>query len=463
MKKYPSYTFFSVTLWPMEKKKLFILGAAALCIIAAMIYWLIPRNPVLDSTPDPSEVETTRLLYGIDPSHYTTEEGTIGDGQTLSEIFSQYGVTPAVIDRTDKAAEPIFSLRNIRAGHNYTVFLTADTTSRLAHFVYEQNVTEYVVISLENDSVTVRKEQKPVTTQRKKQSATITSSLWNCMIEAGMSPAMAMELSDIYAWSIDFFGLQEGDHFTVIYDEKFVDTVSVGVGRIWGAIFNHAGKDYYAIPFKQGDKITYWDEQGNSLRKNLLKAPLKFSRISSRFSGSRLHPVLKIRRPHYGVDYAAPSGTPVHAVADGVIITKGWDRGGGGNMLKIKHNSKLTSGYLHLRSYAKGIVQGKRVNQGDLIGYVGMTGTATGPHLDFRLWVNGKPVDPLKVVADPVEPISPENRKAFEFVKARILAELKGDLDDALKITQLDSVVVSDVALPDMESDTSTQNASSGS
>ena len=222
---------------------------------------------------------------------------------------------------------------------------------------------------------------------------------------------------------------------TITYDQKYVDTVEIGHGTIWGARFEHGGKNYYAIPFMQDGKVSYWDEQGQSLRKNLLKAPLKYSRISSRFSASRLHPILRIRRPHYGVDYAAPSGTPVVAVGDGVVIAKGYG-GGGGNTLKIKHNSgQLVSGYLHLKGYAKGINKGTRVRQGQLIGYVGATGLATGPHLDFRLWRNGTPIDPLKVPTEPAEPVRAANKQAFDGVRDRIMAELNGTLADSLKVT----------------------------
>ena len=206
---------------------------------------------------------------------------------------------------------------------------------------------------------------------------------------------------------------------------------------IWGARFEQGGKTYYAIPFVQDDKLGYWDEKGQSLRKNLLKAPLNYSRISSRFSSSRLHPVYRVRRPHYGVDYAAPSGTPVVAVGDGVVIAKGYS-GGGGNTIKIKHNSgSLVSGYLHLKGYAKGIHKGARVRQGQLIGYVGATGVATGPHLDFRIWKNGTPIDPLKVPTEPAEPIREANRAEFEQIRDRIMAELNGDLPDSLKVTSL--------------------------
>lgn len=401
--------------------------------------------------PEPETEDAIELLFGIEFKNYTLDEGEVGSGQTLSEILGKYGITAATVDKLSKVSESVFPLRNMRAGHNYTAFIESDTTAKLAHLVYEQSIKEYIVFSFTGDSVSVRKEQKDVHIERVKRSATISSSLWNCMVEANMPPALSMDLSDLYAWSIDFFGLQEGDHFTVIYDQEFVDTVSLGVGRIWGAIFHHNGKDYYAFPFKQGEKITYWDENGNSLRKNILKAPLKFSRISSKFTNSRYHPVLKIRRPHHGVDYAAPSGTHVFAVADGTIIYKGYS-GGGGNTIKIKHGSNLTSGYMHLRGYGKNIAKGKRVSQGDLIGYVGSTGLSTGPHLDFRIWRGSTPINPLTVPSEPAEPIALANKAKFEIVKSRIIEELQGTLADSLRITQLDSLDYYTTPTPSIQS-----------
>ena len=424
----------------MKRSTILIVATAAVAAVAAVS--LLVRSCDRVESVDEKLVQA-ELLYGIEKEDYELEEGVIAGGQTLGGILGRYGVGAAMVDRVARTAEPVFPVRNIRAGHNYTVFLRkeSDSTRRLEHFVYERTLTDFVVISLKDDSVSVRKDHKEVTVRRKHGNGTISSSLWNCMIDGGMSPALAMDLSDIYAWSIDFFGLQKGDHFTVIYDEKYVDTTSVGVGRIWGAVFNHAGKSYHAIPFRQGEKITYWDEQGNSLRKNLLKAPLQYSRISSRFSGARMHPVLKIVRPHYGVDYAAPAGTPVVAVADGVVTFKGWS-GGGGNTLKIKHARGLESGYLHLRGFAPGMAVGKRVSQGDLIGYVGATGIATGPHLDYRLWMGGKPTDPLRVPTEPAEPIAAANRTDFEIIKALMLAEFDGTLGNRPKVTQLDSLTL---------------------
>ena len=377
------------------------------------------------------------MLYGIIADDYTTESGTIAQGETLGKILARYGVSAATVDRLDKAAKDVFPLRQIRAGRPYTALLAQDSTGRrLDYFVYEKDVVEYVVFGFQNDSITISQGQKDVTIRRQMRSSVIESSLWGAIMRDSLPYALAAEMEEIYQWTVDFFGIQKGDRFTVIYDEKMTDTTHVGIGQILGAKFIHADKEVYAIPFKQGDKIQYWEANGASLRKQLLKAPLKFTRISSRFSRSRLHPVHRVYRPHLGVDYAAPSGTPVHAVADGVVSFKGWG-GGGGNTIRIKHAGNLETGYLHLRGFAKGINKGTRVKQGDLIGYVGSTGTSTGPHLDYRIWKNGVNIDPLKVPQEPAEPIAEKNKAAFESVRDHIIAELNGQASPEMIITEL--------------------------
>ena len=392
----------------------------------------------------PEEQHT--IIYGIIADDYNLVTGEISNGQTLGSILNEYGVSARTIDHLDRTAREIFPLRQIRAGRPYTAFLTKDSiASHLDYLVYEKSVTDYVVFGFVNDSVSITTGQKPIELRRTKRSAEIESSLWGAIMQENLPFALAAELEDVYQWTVDFFGVQQGDKFTVIYDEKFVDTLSVGVGRIWGAKFTHGGRDIYAIPFKQGDKVQYWEYDGGSLRKQMLKAPLKFSRISSKFSNSRFHPVLKRYRPHHGVDYAAPKGTPVRAVADGVVVFRGWN-GGGGNTLKIKHANNMMTGYLHLSGFAKGIVKGKRVSQGDLIGYVGSTGTSTGPHLDYRVWKGGKPINPLNIPQEPAVPISKDNLEAFEFVRDRIVAELNGEVAESERITQLDSIILPLVA-----------------
>ena len=384
------------------------------------------------------------IVYGIDADNYRLETAEVGKGETMSKILNGYGITVRQIDQLDRASKQVFPLRNIRPGHKYTAFIHEDSlyAPHLDYLVYETGLTDYVVFGFhhDDDSVSVRTDTKPMTLRRTKRSAVITSSLWGSIMEQDLPYSLAAEMENIYQWTIDFFGIQKGDRFTVIYDERFIDdTLSAGVARIWGAKFTQGDKEYYAIPFRQGGKVQYWELDGKSLRKQMLKAPLKYTRISSKFTYSRKHPVYKVYRPHTGVDYAAPKGTPVHAVADGVVTFKGWG-GGGGNTLKIKHPGNLMTGYLHLSGYAKGISQGSRVTQGQLIGYVGSTGTSTGPHLDYRIWRNGTPIDPLKIPQKPAEPISKQNREAFEYVRDRIVAELNGELPEEERIIQLDSI-----------------------
>lgn len=399
------------------------------------------KTPTADD--ETAEEPQHTLVYGIVADNYRTEQGKVGSGETLGKILDRYGVSAATIDKLDKAAADIFPLRKIRAGRPFTAFLSTDSLSagRLDWLVYEKDVTDYVVFGFAGDSVSITTGQKDVDIRRRRCSSTIETSLWGAIMRDSLPNALAAEMEDIYQWTIDFFGLQKGDSFTVIYDEKVIDSTFVGIGRVWGAKFTHGGKEVYAIPFKQNDKIQYWEYGGASLRKQLLKAPLKFTRISSRFSNARLHPIYRVYRPHHGVDYAAPKGTPVHAVADGVVIFKGWG-GGGGNTLKIKHAGNLVTGYLHLSGYAKGIANGTRVSQGQLIGYVGSTGASTGPHLDYRIWKNGTPIDPLKVPQEPAEPITKENMAKFEAVRDRIVAELNGTATPDMIVTQLDSIAV---------------------
>jgi murein DD-endopeptidase MepM/ murein hydrolase activator NlpD len=265
--------------------------------------------------------------------------------------------------------------------------------------------------------------EKEITVRIRQTSGVIESSLWNSMLDNDLDPMLAFELSEIYAWTIDFFGLQPGDRFSIDFDEHYVDSIYIGLGSIHGAYFHHANHEFYAIPFMQDGVESFFDQEGNSLRKAFLKAPLRYSRISSRYSNSRLHPVLKIRRPHLGVDYAAPIGTPVLAIGDGKVIKTVYSKGNG-NMIKVQHNSVYATAYLHLSRYGEGVKTGVYIKQGDIIGYVGSTGLSTGPHLDFRFYKNGYPVDPLKVEAPPVEPVKQENLMIYDSIRVLTIRKL---------------------------------------
>lgn len=395
---------------------------------------------------DENVVVEPEYLYGIDIAGYNISNDTVRSGETVGGILNRNGISAVLVDRLDKAAVDIFPLRKIRADKPYTTFKRTVSDSLgerevLDYLVYHIDAIEYVTFGFHADSVSVTKGENPMELVRQNRKAVINSSLWGAIMAENMPYALAAEVEDIYQWTVDFFGIQAGDSFSVIYDEKFVNGESVGIGRVWGALFNHNGKQYYAIPYAQEQgKLRYWEYNGESLRKQLLKAPLKYTRISSKFSNARLHPVHKVYRPHHGVDYAAPSGTPVHSVADGTVVFAGWG-GGGGNTLKIKHAGNLQTGYLHLKSFAKGIKVGTKVSQGQLIGYVGSTGTSTGPHLDYRIWKNGTPIDPLKVPQEPAEPISSAHKERFEAVRDRVVAELEGREIEAGYITDEDIFV----------------------
>ncbi len=395
---------------------------------------------IAEQTEEAPIVENRR--YGILSDDYTLNDNRVKSGETMGVILSRYGVSPSEIYHLEKASKSVYPLNRIRVGNHYTTFTKTDSlgVERLDYLAYEIDRTEYAVFLLA-DTIAATRGTKPTTVQRHVQTATIDSSMWLAASEAGMPDALSSQIEDIYQWTVDFFSISKGDNFTVIYDETFVDdSVSIGLGRVWGAKFTHSNQTYYAIPFKQGDHVQYWEEDGGSLRKQMLKAPLKYSRISSGFTYARLHPIYKVYRPHTGVDYAAPMGTEVHSVADGTVIFKGWG-GGGGNTLKIKHPGGFTTGYLHLKGYARGLAVGTAVKQGQTIGYVGSTGASTGPHLDYRIWKGSVPINPLKIPQKPSEPISEDNRAQFEYVKEKIMAELNGELTDKEEyITSLDNL-----------------------
>lgn len=371
----------------------------------------VSEDTVTEQVQEQHELPTLR--YGLEADKYDVEPGEIGKGDFFGSLMENFGVDASQVQRILKASENVFDVRKIKLGNTYEVWREKDSAAQAAYFVYALDNLSNVVISLK-DSLYAKVYEKEVVPQLKKASVTINTSLWNDVQKAGIPVMMALKLSDVYDCTIDFFGLQTGDAFTVMYEELTHNGEYMGLGKIYYAEFTHSGKVYNAIRFNAGENSSvFWNEKGESMKKAFLKAPLNFTRISSRFTYARKHPVLKIVRPHTGVDYAAPSGTPVVALGDGVVTHKGW-AGGGGNTIKIKHPGNYVTSYMHLRGYAKGISKGTRVSRGQLIGYVGSTGLSTGPHLDFRVYKNGKPIDPLKMESPSVEPVSKELMPEFE-------------------------------------------------
>jgi len=393
--------------------------ALILTFVYLRFYYKIPPlgEDLVVHVPEP------KMLYGLKADSFHIEESTVARNQNLSDILLDRGVSAQTVDQLAKNSVSVFDVRKMRVGNRYTMFYSMDTNRRPLYLVYENNNVDYYIYSLTGSLLVTAGKQK-VTSKRQTASGVITSSLWNAMKESNISPLLAIQLSDIYAWTIDFFAIQRGDQFTVIYDEDFVNGESIGIGKIYSASFTQGGTDFYAIRFTQEDGDSFFDQKGNSLRKAFLKAPLKFSHISSRFSNNRMHPVLRIVRPHHGVDYAAATGTPVHSIGDGFVIQKSYQPAGGGNFVKIKHNSVYTTSYMHLSKFATGLRAGSHVRQGEVIGYVGMTGLASGPHLDFRVYMNGTAVDPLKIKSEPAEPVKPANLAKFNVVRDSVLQQL---------------------------------------
>ena len=351
------------------------------------------------------EAAPVRYEYGLPIDSFRIDTGYVKSGETLGGIMNRLGADRKQQTQIATLSSDVFDVRKLRPGKTYYGLYQPDTTGveHLCYWIYVASVREATVLDM-RDKIHAEKHEKPIRYELRQAEAVIESSLWNAMSKNDLPVELALELSDIYAWTIDFFGLQKGDSIRVLFDEIYVDTLRTGIGQIYACNFYHARQWQQAYYFEAGDLHTYFDENGKSLRKAFLKAPLNYKRISSRFTYARKHPVLKIVRPHTGVDYAAPMGTPVVAIGDGTVIEKGY-KGQAGNMVKIKHNSTYTTAYLHLSKYGAGIAQGARVHQGQVIGYVGSTGASTGPHLDFRVWKGGQPIDPLKMVSPPADPV----------------------------------------------------------
>ena len=370
--------------------------------------------------------------YGVCMDSLDINEYQIRSGDNPAAILDALGFSAREAERITRVSATVLDPTKLRAGMCYYTFTTQDSVAAIRYMAFAKSLTDYAVIDLSGDSVRAYEFNKPVSIKRHYAEGTITSSLWNVMKEKGADPLLALKLSDVFAWQIDFFDVKEGDSFRVMYDVAYIDdTTALSIASIGGAVFTHQGKAFTAIPFTQDSVFEYFDLEGNSLRKAFLKAPLDFFRITSRFSNARFHPILKRYRAHHGVDYAAPVGTPVKSIGAGTVVAKGY-MGGGGNTLKVKHNSVYTTSYMHLSRYAKGIQVGSHVEQGQVIGYVGSTGLSTGPHLDFRVYKNGQAINPLQMEAPPSLPVKPELRDSFQVVKQKVLAEL-----DSLRLSNL--------------------------
>jgi len=394
----------------MNQRYIGMILISVVLIGLVLFFGLKPQNqspPGLDNT----DVEIVKVAakvpemrFGIATKDYEAIEGRIRRNQTIADILFPYNISRKQIFELDEASKDVFSVRKLVVSKKYTLLYSVDSVKTAAYFIYEPNDLEYVVYSLV-DGLDIYKEQREVEIVERTMSGLITVSLDHSIRQQGGGAALVSRVADVFGWQIDFYSLQRNDWFKVIYEDKIVNGESIGVGEVISAEFSHLKNSYMAYAYDDGEGLDYYDDRGESLQKAFLRYPVDFSRISSRYNPNRVHPVLKSRRPHLGTDFAASKGTPIKAAADGIIITRGFTRANG-NWVKIKHNGTYTTGYLHMSKFGK-FKQGQRVNKGDVIGYVGKTGLATGYHLCFRFWKRGQQVDFLNEKTLPSEnPIS---------------------------------------------------------
>lgn len=409
------------------KRKLLMVVAAILIVVGGIALVAVNRSQKtkgngMEVVADSVQMRDVVYKYGLPIEEFVVKHDTIKPGETLAKVLMDYGLTAKKVYDLTQCPDTVFDVRKVRAGQPCALLADKDTVGMPRYFVYEESAKRYIVFDLMTDSV-MRGEYPSVWIEREV-GGEVESSLWNAMVDNGASPQLAVMLSHIFGWTVDFFGVQRGDAFRLIYEQEFVEGKPLQNFRVRAASFCASDSLFYAIPFVQDDEELYYNANGNSLEGAFLKAPLDYYRISSRFTNSRYHPVLRRYRAHHGVDYAAPTGTPVYAIGSGKVIAKGFQANGGGNYVKIRHNSTYTTTYMHLSRFAKGLQVGDMVAQKEVIGYVGSTGLSTGPHLDFRVYENGKPINPLTIKSQPKKPISEENRMAFNILRDSLVNRL---------------------------------------
>lgn len=413
----------------MKKRWLGVLVIALMAVGVVLFnrYYLTSfttENISYDSAGNVSiQVNEPNLLYGMVIDDHLVIEDKIKRNERLGDILQSYHVPAKLINQLSLISRNVFDVRKIVPNKKYTLICNTDSLRTAKALVYEPNPIDYIIFRF-GDSLSIDVCQRDVVFVEKSIAGEIRTNLSETIEEMGISHELTNKFVDIFAWQVDFQRLQKGDKFKLIYQESQVDGQSVGIGKINAIYFEHYSNPYYAFPFDQGEGADYFDDEGKSLRKALLKYPIEFTRISSRYTMSRFHPVQKTWKAHLGTDFAAPVGTPIRSVGDGTVEEAQF-KSNNGNYVKIRHNGTYTTQYLHMSKIADGVRAGTRVRQGQTIGYVGSTGLATGPHLCYRFWKNGVQVDALRIELPPSQPIHKESLESFEKVKL----ELKQKLD----------------------------------
>ena len=352
--------------------------------------------------------------FGYTLNNYNVKKSKVKNGDSFGSILERNNLYYPQIYNIVQKVKKVYDIRKINIGKPYTILSSKDSLNTPQIFIYQPNKIDYVVVSL-TDSLWAEKKSKAVKIKEFEAEGIITSSLSETMEKQKLSPLLSNELSEIYAWTIDFFRLEKGDNFKIIYSAKYIDdSIYVGLNRIHSAFFEHRGKPFYAIEFETDPKrgiVEYFDENGKNLRRAFLRSPVQFSRVSSRYNLKRRIAYYGYRiRPHKGTDFAAAVGTPIRATASGTVTKSSYTRSNG-NYVKIKHNGTYSTQYLHMDK--RGVKVGQFVKQGDYIGTVGMTGNTSGPHVCYRFWKNGRQVDPLKQKLPEAKPISNELKERY--------------------------------------------------
>ncbi len=377
------------------------------------------------------------LLFGFDLSQYEVAYDTVQQGWTWNDLFAAFDVEQYEINKTvQRLKDSLIGLKYMVAGKPFAMFTKKDEKNDApTHLVYQPDAFSYILFNFENDSIAIKKDYRPIETKERMISGVIEKNS-NLSVELNknfdsyqMTSSLSSALEGIYAWSVDFFRLQANDKFVVVFDEKCVDGKPYTVEQIKYAWFEHSGEGLYAFYYSDTARGVsgYYNELADAMKRPFLQAPVKFSRISSPFNMGRFHPILKTRRPHLGTDYAAPTGTPIHSTADGTVEIVGRTRGNG-NYVKIRHNATYETQYLHMSKFEPGIKRGVYVKQGDVIGYVGQTGLATGPHVCYRFWKNGRQIDPRSEKFPKTEPMKKEVKPDY----LKFIAPLKKSLDETI-------------------------------
>jgi murein DD-endopeptidase MepM/ murein hydrolase activator NlpD len=388
----------------------------------------------IDSIAKPVVVKEPTVLFGMVVDGLNISNAEVKRNQRFSDLLDGYFVDGKAKRLLATLPRNVFDFRKVATNKKYTVLSENDSSKTARALIYEASPIDYYVFHF-SDTLVVEPCQRATSTVEREIAGEIRSNLSETIEAMNISNELTNGFVDIFAWQVDFQRLQKGDKFKLIYTEKQVEGTPVGIASIDAIYFEHFGNPYYAFPFEQCEGLDYFDEKGNSLRKALLKYPIEFTRISSRFNPHRFHPVAKVFRAHNGTDFAAPTGTPIRSAGDGIVLEAQY-KGGNGNYVKIKHNGTYTTQYLHMSKIGSGIRPGVRVRQGQTIGFVGSTGLANGPHLCYRFWKNGVQVDALKVQLPAAEPVKDNERNAFEAVKERLTRRL-----DAIKFPEAPSEI----------------------